>query len=47
MAMADEPDLVPAIFQKVGEIQMRTLENMLSYDSVKVIWHADDIAYKT
>lgn len=47
MAMADEPDLVPAIFQKVGEIQFRTMENMLSFDSVKVIWHADDIAYKT
>lgn len=47
MAMADEPHLVPAIFQKVGEIQMRTLENMLSFDSVKVVWHADDIAYKT
>ncbi|MHB1133586.1 MAG: uroporphyrinogen decarboxylase family protein [Chloroflexota bacterium] len=47
MAMADEPDLVPAVFQKVGEIQMRTLENMLSFDAVKVIWHADDIAYKT
>ena len=47
MAMADEPDLVPAVFQKVGEIQMRTLENMLSFDAVKVVWHADDIAYKT
>ncbi|MHB1007354.1 MAG: uroporphyrinogen decarboxylase family protein [Chloroflexota bacterium] len=46
MAMADEPELVPAIFNKVGEIQYRVFENLLSFDSVGLIWHADDIAYK-
>ena len=29
MALADEPDLVPALFKKVGEIQYRVFENML------------------
>ncbi|MCL5108459.1 MAG: nucleoside 2-deoxyribosyltransferase [Chloroflexi bacterium] len=46
MALVDEPDLVPRLFQKVGEFQTRVLENMLSFDAVKVVWHADDIAYK-
>jgi uroporphyrinogen decarboxylase len=47
MALADEPELVPTLFWKVGEFQMRVLENMLSFDAVKLVWHADDIAYKT
>jgi len=26
---------------------MRVLENVLTFDAVKVVWHADDIAFKT
>ncbi len=47
MAMVDEPDLVPQIFEKIGSFQYRVFENMLQFDSVGAIWHADDIAYST
>jgi uroporphyrinogen decarboxylase len=47
MAMADEPDLVPRLFEKVAKFQFRVLENLLQFDSVGAIWHADDIAYST
>jgi uroporphyrinogen decarboxylase len=46
MALADEPELVPALFEKVGKFQFRVFENILSFDSVGLLWHADDIAYK-
>jgi uroporphyrinogen decarboxylase len=47
LAMADEPDLVPRMFEKVGKFQFRVFENMLSFDCVGAIWHADDIAFST
>jgi len=47
MALVDEPDLVPRIFEKVGKFQYRVFENMLRFDSVGAIWHADDIAFST
>jgi uroporphyrinogen decarboxylase len=47
LALADDPDLVPTVFEKVGKFQFRVFENMLRFDSIGVIWHADDIAYST
>ncbi|MHB1417435.1 MAG: uroporphyrinogen decarboxylase family protein [Chloroflexota bacterium] len=47
MALVDEPDLVPRLFEKVGKFQYRVMENMLQFDCVGAIWHADDIAYST
>jgi uroporphyrinogen decarboxylase len=47
MALADEPDLVPRVFEKVGKFQFRVFENLLCFDSVGAIWHADDIAFST
>jgi len=46
-ALADDPDLVAAIFERVGRFQHRVAENMLCFDSVGALWHADDIAFKT
>ena len=46
-ALADDPDLVAAIFERVGRFQYRVVENMLRFDCVGAIWHADDIAFKT
>ena len=46
-ALADEPDLVTAIFERVGRFQYRVVENLLRFDCVGAIWHADDIAFKT
>ncbi len=47
LALADEPDLVPLMFEKVGKFQYRVFENMLRFDSVGAVWHADDIAFST
>jgi uroporphyrinogen decarboxylase len=47
MALVDEPDLVPRLFEKVGQFQFRVFENMLSFDCVGAIWQADDIAFST
>jgi uroporphyrinogen decarboxylase len=46
-ALADDPDLVAAIFERVGRFQHRVAENMLRFDCVGALWHADDIAFKT
>ena len=46
-ALADEPDLVAAVFDRVGRFQYRVMENMLRFDCVGAAWHADDIAFKT
>jgi uroporphyrinogen decarboxylase len=47
MALVDEPDLVPRMFEKVGRFQRRVFENLLKYDCVGAFWHADDIAFAT
>ena len=47
LSLADEPDLVPRMFEKVGKFQFRVFENMLRHDCVGVVWHADDIAFST
>lgn len=47
MALVDEPGLVERLFEKVGAFQYRVLENILQFDCVGAIWHADDIAYST
>ena len=47
LALADDPELVAQVFQKVGRFQFRVFENMLRFDCVGAIWHADDIAFAT
>jgi uroporphyrinogen decarboxylase len=47
IALADEPDLVPLMFEKVGKFQFRVFENLLRFNSVGAVWHADDIAFST
>jgi uroporphyrinogen decarboxylase len=46
-ALADDPELVAALFDRVGRFQSRVLERMLEFPCVGVVWHADDIAFKT
>jgi uroporphyrinogen decarboxylase len=46
-ALADDPDLVAAVFERVGRFQHRVVETLLRYDTIGAIWHADDIAFKT
>ena len=47
LSFVDEPSLVPKLFEKIGKFQFRVFENLLKFDSVGVVWHADDIAYST
>ena len=46
-ALADDPELVAAVFERVGRFQCRVVENMLCFGCVGAVWHADDIAFKT
>lgn len=46
-ALADDPDLVAQVFERVGRFQYRVLERMLEFPCVGAVWHADDIAFKT
>jgi len=47
LALAEDPDLVAQLYEKVGRFQYRVFENMLRFDCVGAIWHADDIAFAT
>ena len=44
-ALVLEPDLVARMFDRVGEIQIKVLEIMLSFDCVGAVIHSDDLAY--
>jgi uroporphyrinogen decarboxylase len=47
LALADDPGLVTDLLGRVGEFQFRVFQNMLRFDCVGAIWHADDIAFAT
>lgn len=44
-ALIDEPELVEAMFEKVGTIQYQVFERVVKHDSVAAVWMPDDIAY--
>jgi uroporphyrinogen decarboxylase len=46
-ALYDNPSLVERMFERVGRIQVRTLERCLDYASVGAYLHADDMAFNT
>lgn len=46
-ASYDNPELVKAIFDKFGSLIYRSYEIAASMDAVGVIWHGDDLGYKT
>ena len=45
--LADNPDLIARLHQKIGEIQAGVVERALEHKSVGLVWHADDMAYRT
>ncbi len=47
LALADDPELVTDLFKHVGQFQCRVFENMLRFECVGAVWHADDIAFAT
>lgn len=47
MKIYEEPELIAAMFDKVGELVVSMFETMASMDYVKVLWYSDDIAYSS
>lgn len=47
LSLADEPELVPKMLEKVGQYQFRVFKNLLHFDCIGAFWHADDIAFST
>jgi uroporphyrinogen decarboxylase len=45
IALYEEPDLVAALFDKVGSIITSLFETMATFRCVKALWFTDDIAY--
>jgi len=47
MAMFEQPDLVEALFEKVGGLILSMFDNMSDMDWVGALWYSDDIAYSS
>lgn len=43
----DNPDLVKAVIDKMGSLIFKMYEIALQFDSVGIIWHGDDLGFKT
>jgi len=46
-ALSEDPDLIARVFAKVCAIQERVVERILDHRCVGMIWHSDDLAYKS
>jgi len=46
-ALLMEPDLVARMFDRVGELQMKVLNIILSFDTVGAVIHSDDLAFSS
>jgi uroporphyrinogen decarboxylase len=46
-ALADQPDLVEAVFNRWGEKVLEYYRNVVSLEGIGAVWHADDLGYKT
>ena len=44
-ALAEQPELVAEIFQRVGSIQCEVLRRVVKQDRVVAVWYGDDLAY--
>ena len=44
-ALADQPDLVEAMFRRVGEIQLEVFRRIVEMDEIGAMWVGDDLAY--
>ena len=45
--MFDEPELVDAIYEKVGQFYVEYTREMCEFSSVKLIWGSDDFGFRT
>jgi uroporphyrinogen decarboxylase len=44
-ASVEHPDLIAAVFRRIGEIQFRCFERAMQIDGVTGMWMSDDVAY--
>ena len=44
IALYEQPDLISAIFKKVGGIIYSMFETMVTFDNIGALWYSDDIA---
>jgi uroporphyrinogen decarboxylase len=47
MKMYEDPELIRAMFEKIGELVVGMFETMADMDFVKVLWYSDDLAYSS
>jgi uroporphyrinogen decarboxylase len=46
-ALVDRPAFVERLHAKIAEVQGWVVERALNYPCVGMVWHADDVAYRT
>jgi uroporphyrinogen decarboxylase len=46
-ALSDQPALIERLHAKIGEIQGWVVDRALEYKCVGMVWHSDDMAYRT
>jgi uroporphyrinogen decarboxylase len=46
-ALHEDPGLVEAMFERIGDLQYRIFQRLIQYDCVAGVWMPDDIAYST
>lgn len=46
-ALREDPALVEAMFERIGDLQYRIFRRLIEYDCVGAVWMPDDIAYST
>ena len=46
-ALREDPGLVAAMFERIGDLQYRIFRRLLSHDCVGAVWMPDDIAHST
>ncbi|MCM8776687.1 MAG: hypothetical protein NC905_00235 [Candidatus Omnitrophica bacterium] len=46
-AIYDKPDLVDAMFRRVGEIQVEYTKQMVDYSKLIIVWGSDDMGFKS
>lgn len=47
LQLADDPEFVKAVIDKLGSLQMAVLEILLQYECVGAIWMPDDLCYNS
>lgn len=43
--LVDKPDLVAALFQRVGETQLAVFQRIVEMEKIGAMWYGDDLAY--